>query len=81
MERRAFFHAEVFCQAPLCEEISRKLNRAAETSAHHGGSNASVQSSQALRAINLSQSIICIPVPVLRADREERRVGLESRLD
>lgn len=80
MEGRAFFHSQVFRQITLREEICRELNGAAEASAHHGRSDASVESAHPFCAVDLSQSIICIPVPVLRADREERRVGLEASL-
>lgn len=81
MKSRAFFHPEMPRQASLREEICRELNRAAEARAHHGSPNTPVQSTDPFVAVDLSQPVIRIAVLVLRADREERRVRLEPRLD
>lgn len=80
MKGRSLFHPEVPRQTPLREEICRELNRAAETSANHGRTNTPVQSAHTFRAVDLSQSVICVAVPMLCPNGEERRVRLEPCL-
>lgn len=81
MQARAFFHTQVSHQTPLSEEVSGQLNRASETSPHHSSTNATVQTTHTFRSIYLAQSIECVTILVLCADRKERRVGLEASFD
>lgn len=81
MEPWPFLHPEMPRQAPLREEICWELNGAAEASAHHRGPDTTIQPAHAFSAVDLPHPVKCIAVLVLRADGEERRVGLESRLD
>jgi len=81
VQARAFFHTQVSHQTPLSEEVSGQLNGASETSPHHSSTNATVQTTHTFRSIYLAQSIECVTILVLCADRKERRVGLEASFD
>lgn len=81
MQARALFHTQVSCQTSLGEEISGQLDGASETSPHHSSTNATVQTTHTLRLEYLAQSIERVAVLMLRANRKERRVGLEASLD
>ena len=82
MQTWALFHPDMLHQTSLRKEIGGQLNGASETSAHHSGSNTTVQSiNNTLRLVDLPQPIKRISVLVLCADREERRIGLEASFD
>jgi hypothetical protein len=81
MQSRSLFHAQMLFQPSFRKEISGKLYGAAETSSDHSGANTAIKTLDALVAVDLSQPIICIFIFVLRTDRQERRVRLQSRLD
>lgn len=81
MQSRTLVHAQVFFQPSLCKEISGKLYGAAETSSDHSGANTAIKTLDTLVAVDLSHSVICIPIFVLCTDRQERRVRLQPCLD
>lgn len=81
MQSRALVHSQVLFQPSLRKEISGKLHGAAETSSDHSRADTAIKSLNTLVTVDLSHSIICILIIVLRTDWQERRVGLQSRLN
>src|SRR5436190_1148488 len=76
MQRRPFFHPQVFYQPPLGEEVRRQLDRAPKARSDHGSSNTAVQPGHALAPVYPTQAIPRIAVIVLRPHRAERRIAL-----
>lgn len=74
-------HAGVAHETPLGEEVGGQLDRGAETGADHGGTDAAVETAQALAAVDLRQTVDGVAVLVLGTDGERGREALEARLD
>ena len=76
MQGWAFLHAQMSHQSPLREEIRRQLHRASEARSHHSRADASIQPLDTFFMIDLPHSVHRIFVLMLRANRQERGIGL-----
>lgn len=81
MERRAFLHAQMLDQTTLGKEVGRQLDGATETSPNHGGADSTVQTTNALTLVDLTQAVERVTVLVLGTNGKERRIRLETSLD
>ncbi len=81
VKERALLHAQMVHQPALREEVGRQLHRAPEARPDHGGAHAAVQAAHPLAPVDLAEPVPGVPVPVLCADGQERRVALQARLD
>ena len=80
MQPHALLHPRMPHQVPLRKEIRRQLHRASEAGPHHRRPGAAVPALDPLIAVDAAEGIDRAFVFVLRADGEERTVGLETGL-
>lgn len=81
MQRQPFLHPQMSDQPPLGEKVRRQLHRTAEPRPYHRRPDSSVQTLDALVAVDLPHPVHGVLVLVLRPDGQERRVRLQARLD
>lgn len=78
VQRRSFFHVQIFGESSLGQEVSGELHRATKTGSDHSGAHSTVNTPNALTRVNLAQSIERVLIVMLGANGKERRVGLKA---